>query len=51
MMLRTINEQLDKVMPFITPISVIIGVLLSEHLMDYTFLFHGYLPSLHFPGV
>ena len=38
MMLKTINKQMDKAMPLITPISVVIGVLLAEHLTDYTFL-------------
>lgn len=50
MMLKTINEQLDKVMPLITPISVIIGVLLSEHLMDYTFLVPWIFAFITFSG-
>ncbi|MCF7621054.1 MULTISPECIES: bile acid:sodium symporter family protein [Bacillaceae] len=49
-MLKTINEQLDKVMPLITPISVIIGVLLSEHLMDYTFLVPWIFAFITFSG-
>lgn len=50
MMLKTINEQLDKVMPLITPISVIIGVLLSVHLMDYTFLVPWIFAFITFSG-
>jgi predicted Na+-dependent transporter len=50
MMLKTINEQLDKVMPLITPISVVIGVLLSEHITAYTFLVPWIFAFITFSG-
>ncbi|MEY8753822.1 bile acid:sodium symporter family protein [Peribacillus frigoritolerans] len=50
MMLKTINEQLDKVMPLITPISVVIGVLWSEHLTAYTFLVPWIFAFITFSG-
>ncbi len=37
-MLQTINRQLEKWMPVITPISVLAGVLLAENLIEITFL-------------
>ncbi|GAB6258560.1 bile acid:sodium symporter family protein [Peribacillus sp. NPDC101481] len=49
-MLKTINEQMDKIMPLITPISVVIGVLLAEHLMDYTFLVPWIFAFITFSG-
>ncbi|MDQ7864720.1 hypothetical protein RCO48_37315 [Peribacillus frigoritolerans] len=50
MTLKTINEQLDKVMPLITPISVVIGVLWCKHLMDYTFLVPWIFAFITFSG-
>lgn len=50
MMLKLINEQMDKIMPLITPISVVIGILLAEHLMDYTFLVPWIFAFITFSG-
>ncbi|MFD4815957.1 bile acid:sodium symporter family protein [Peribacillus butanolivorans] len=50
MMLKTINKQMDKAMPLITPISVVIGVLLAEHLTDYTFLVPWIFAFITFAG-
>jgi predicted Na+-dependent transporter len=37
-MLEKLNTQLEKIMPLITPISVVAGVLLSEHIKDFSYL-------------
>lgn len=37
-MLQKLNKQLEKIMPLITPVGVVTGVILSVHLKDFSFL-------------
>ncbi|MFJ7638839.1 bile acid:sodium symporter family protein [Peribacillus sp. NPDC097225] len=50
MSLQSINTYLNRAMPFITPISVVIGVLLAERLTDYTFLVPWIFAFITFTG-
>lgn len=49
-MLQSINKQLEKIMPLITPVSVIIGVLLSAYIKDYSFLIPWIFAFMTFSG-
>lgn len=49
-MLQMINRQLEKIMPFITPISVVLGVLLSAYIKDYAFLIPWIFAIMTFSG-
>jgi bile acid:Na+ symporter, BASS family len=49
-MLQQINKQLEKVMPLITPTSVILGVLLSAYMKDFSFLIPWIFAFMTFSG-
>ncbi|MCM3160079.1 bile acid:sodium symporter family protein [Metabacillus litoralis] len=49
-MLQTVNRQLEKWMPIITPISVMIGVMLAENLLPLTFLIPWLFAFMTFSG-
>ncbi|MDP4163930.1 MAG: bile acid:sodium symporter family protein, partial [Bacillota bacterium] len=49
-MLQRVNKQLDKIMPFITPTSVVLGVLLSAYLKEYAFLIPWIFAFMTFSG-
>ncbi|HYK74877.1 MAG TPA: bile acid:sodium symporter family protein [Pseudoneobacillus sp.] len=49
-MLQSINKQLEKIMPLITPISVVLGVLLSVYIKDYSFLIPWIFAFMTFSG-
>lgn len=49
-MLQKFNKHLEKMMPLITPISVILGVLLSGYLKDYSFLIPWLFAFMTFNG-
>ncbi|MBS4174220.1 bile acid:sodium symporter family protein [Bacillus sp. FJAT-49736] len=49
-MLAIMNKRLEKWMPFITPISVILGVLLSVYLKDFSFLIPWIFAFMTFAG-
>lgn len=49
-MLQTLNKRLEKMMPFITPTSVVIGVLFSPFLKDYTALVPWIFAFITFSG-
>lgn len=49
-MLQKLNKRLEKLMPFITPVSVIIGVLLSTNLKDFSFLVPWIFAFMTFAG-
>ncbi|MGG1513923.1 bile acid:sodium symporter family protein [Paenibacillus oryzisoli] len=49
-MLPALNRQLEKIMPLITPISVLIGVLLGSHLSGFTFLSPWLFAFMTFSG-
>ncbi|WP_242035177.1 bile acid:sodium symporter family protein [Mesobacillus harenae] len=49
-MLYRINKRLEKIMPIITPASVIIGVLLAEHLSGYAYLIPWLFAFMTFSG-
>jgi len=49
-MLQKINKQLEKIMPLITPVSVILGVLLSGYLKDFSFLIPWIFAFMTFAG-
>jgi predicted Na+-dependent transporter len=49
-MLQKINKQLEKIMPLITPVSVILGVLLSEYMKDLSFLIPWIFAFMTFAG-
>jgi BASS family bile acid:Na+ symporter len=49
-MLQSINRKLEKWMPAITPLSVIIGVLLTQRLISYTYLVPWIFAVLTFFG-
>lgn len=49
-MLQKVNQQLVKMMPFITPVSVIAGVLLSSYLKDFSFLIPWIFAFMTFAG-
>ncbi|MEH7352005.1 bile acid:sodium symporter family protein [Neobacillus drentensis] len=49
-MLQKLNKQLEKIMPLITPVSVVIGVLLSTYLKDFSFLIPWIFAYMTFAG-
>ncbi|MBP2239650.1 putative Na+-dependent transporter [Cytobacillus eiseniae] len=49
-MLQKLNKQLERLMPFITPTSVVIGVLLAGILKDYSFLIPWIFAFMTFSG-
>lgn len=49
-MLQKLNKQLERMMPLITPSSVIIGVLLASFLKDYSFLISWIFAFMTFAG-
>lgn len=49
-MLLKLNKQLEKIMPLITPTSVVLGVLLSGYLTDFSFLIPWIFAFITFAG-
>lgn len=49
-MLQKINRQLEKIMPLITPTSVILGVIFAAYLKDYSFLISWIFAFMTFAG-
>ncbi|QNF29152.1 MULTISPECIES: bile acid:sodium symporter family protein [Metabacillus] len=49
-MLQTVNRQLERSMPFITPVSVILGVLFADHLLIFSFLIPWIFAFITFSG-
>ncbi|WHY87313.1 bile acid:sodium symporter family protein [Neobacillus novalis] len=49
-MLQKLNKQLERIMPLITPVSVITGVLLSAFLKDFSFLIPWIFAFMTFAG-
>lgn len=49
-MLSQLNRQLEKILPLITPVSVLIGVLLGSHLSGFTFLSPWLFAFMTFSG-
>jgi BASS family bile acid:Na+ symporter len=49
-MLSHLNRQLEKILPLITPVSVLIGVLLGSHLSGFTFLSPWLFAFMTFSG-
>lgn len=49
-MVVRINRLLEKMMPFITPVSVVIGVLLASYLKDFSFLIPWIFALMTFSG-
>jgi bile acid:Na+ symporter, BASS family len=49
-MLHHVNKQLEKLMPMITPISVIFGVLLSAYIKDFSFIIPWLFAFMTFSG-
>lgn len=49
-MLQKINQYLEKALPFMTPTSVVIGILLSTYLIPYTFLVPWIFAFITFNG-
>jgi BASS family bile acid:Na+ symporter len=49
-MLYRLNRQLEKIMPLITPLSVLIGVLLGSHLTGFTYLMPWIFAFMTFSG-
>jgi len=49
-MLQTLNKKLEKVMPLITPAGVIMGVVLSAHLQNLSFLIPWIFAFMTFAG-
>ena len=49
-MMQKLNKQLEKIMPLITPVSVVIGVLLSAYLKDFSFLIPWIFAFMTFAG-
>lgn len=49
-MLQKLNQQMGKMMPFMTPTGVVIGVLLSAYLKDYTYLIPWIFALMTFVG-
>jgi predicted Na+-dependent transporter len=49
-MLLKLNKQLEKIMPLITPVSVILGVLLTGYLKDLSFLIPWIFAFMTFTG-
>lgn len=49
-MLQKINKKLEKIMPLITPVGVVLGVLLSTYLKDFSFLIPWLFAFMTFAG-
>jgi predicted Na+-dependent transporter len=49
-MLLKLNKQLEKIMPLITPTSVVLGVLLSVYIKDFTYLIPWIFAFMTFAG-
>ncbi|QCJ41377.1 bile acid:sodium symporter family protein [Bacillus sp. S3] len=49
-MMQKLNKQLEKIMPFITPVSVVLGVLLSTYLKDFSYLIPWIFAFMTFAG-
>jgi predicted Na+-dependent transporter len=49
-MLQKLNKQLEKVMPLITPSSVLLGVLLSVYIQDFSYLIPWIFAFMTFAG-
>jgi predicted Na+-dependent transporter len=49
-MLQTLNKKLEKVMPLITPASVLLGVLLSVYIQDFSYLIPWIFAFMTFAG-
>jgi predicted Na+-dependent transporter len=49
-MLQQINRRLEKMMPFITPASVILGVIFSAYIKDFSFLIPWLFAFMTFEG-
>jgi len=49
-MLQSLNKRLVKIMPLITPVSVILGVLLSAYIKDFSFLIPWIFAFMTFEG-
>ncbi len=49
-MLQKMNKKLEKIMPLITPVSVITGVLLTSYLKDFSFLIPWVFAFMTFAG-
>lgn len=49
-MLQSLNRQLERFMPFITPTSVILGVLFADHLIVFSFLIPWIFAFITFSG-
>jgi bile acid:Na+ symporter, BASS family len=49
-MLQRINKQLEKIMPLITPTSVVIGVLISAYIKDFSYLIPWIFAFMTFSG-
>lgn len=49
-MLQTINRKLEKMMPFITPTGVILGVIFATYLKDFSFLIPWIFAFMTFAG-
>ncbi|MEY2191856.1 bile acid:sodium symporter family protein [Neobacillus sp. BF23-41] len=49
-MLEKINKQLERIMPLITPVGVLTGVLFSVHLKDYSYLIPWIFAFMTFAG-
>ncbi|MBM7650799.1 bile acid:sodium symporter family protein [Neobacillus cucumis] len=49
-MLQSLNKRLVKIMPLITPVGVVLGVLLSTYLKDFSFLIPWFFAFMTFEG-
>jgi predicted Na+-dependent transporter len=49
-MLQKLNKQLERIMPLITPVGVLTGVLLSAHLKDFSYLIPWIFAFMTFAG-
>lgn len=49
-MLRTLNQRLNRIMPLITPVSIIVGVLCGSILSSYTYLAPWLFAFMTFAG-
>jgi predicted Na+-dependent transporter len=49
-MLQTLNKQLEKIMPLITPTSVVLGVLLAVYIKDFSYLIPWIFAFMTFAG-
>lgn len=48
--LNKLNKQLEKIMPLITPTSVVLGVLLASYIKDYTYIIPWVFAFMTFTG-